>query len=67
VLIVDKMRGNRLRWFGYVMKRENWEAVRTVMGMNVKGIRRSSWMLLGVIRIADVCVKGCGRSYQVEV
>jgi len=35
-LIVDKMRQNRLGWFGYVMRRENSEAVRTVMEINVE-------------------------------
>jgi len=54
--IVNKMRENRLRWFGHVMRRKNSEAVRTVMEINVKERRkeeedrkRSDWMRLGVI------------------
>jgi len=37
--IVDKMRENRLRWFGHIMKREDSEAVRTIMELSVKGRR----------------------------
>jgi len=35
----DKMRVNRFRWFGDVMRRENSEALRTVMALNVDGKR----------------------------
>ncbi|KAL4132087.1 hypothetical protein QTP88_009302 [Uroleucon formosanum] len=34
--IVDKMSENRLRWLGYVMRREETSAVRVVMKMNVE-------------------------------
>jgi hypothetical protein len=37
VSIVDKMRGNRLRWFGYMMNLEETNAVRVVMKMNFEG------------------------------
>jgi len=37
--LVDNMTENRLRWFGCVIRRENLEAVRTVMAMNVEGKR----------------------------
>jgi hypothetical protein len=30
------MRGNRLRWFGYVMRREKINAVRVVIKMDVE-------------------------------
>jgi len=39
VSIIDKMRENRLRWFGLVMKREDLKAVRTVMELRVNGKR----------------------------
>jgi len=39
VSIIDKMRENRLRWFGYVMRREDSEAVRIVMGLSIEGKR----------------------------
>ncbi|KAL4104536.1 hypothetical protein QTP88_019831 [Uroleucon formosanum] len=35
--IVDKMRENRLRWLGHVMKREKTSAVIIVMKMNIEG------------------------------
>ena len=35
--IVDKMRENRLRWFGHVLRREETEAVRLVREMHVVG------------------------------
>jgi len=34
---MDKMRENKLRWFGHVMRREDSGAVRTVMELSVKG------------------------------
>lgn len=38
--IVDKMRGNRLRCFGLVIKRKKSDAVRVVMEINVERRRR---------------------------
>jgi len=38
-LIADKIRGNRLRWFGHVMWRKETKAVRVVMKINVEGER----------------------------
>jgi hypothetical protein len=35
--IVDKIRENRLRWFGHMMKQEETKAVTVVMKMNVEG------------------------------
>jgi hypothetical protein len=35
-LIVDKMRENRLKWFGHMVKREGTKAVRVFMEMNVE-------------------------------
>jgi hypothetical protein len=37
--IVDKMRENRLIWFGYVVRREEKNAVRVVLKMNGEGKR----------------------------
>ena len=37
--IVDKMRENRLRWLGHVLRREETEAVRLVREMHVVGKR----------------------------
>jgi hypothetical protein len=39
VSIVDKMRKNRLRWFGHVMRRKETKAVRVVIKMNIEGKR----------------------------
>jgi hypothetical protein len=36
---VNKIRENRLRWFGHVMRREEIKLVRVVMKMNVEGKR----------------------------
>lgn len=36
VSIVDKMRENRLKWFGHAMRREETEVVRAVMKINVE-------------------------------
>jgi hypothetical protein len=38
-LIVDKMRENRLRWFGHMMRREETKAVKVVMKIIVEGKR----------------------------
>jgi hypothetical protein len=35
--IVDKMRENRLRWFGFMMKQKETNAIRVVMKMNNEG------------------------------
>ena len=48
--IGDKMRENRLRWFGHVMRREESEVVRTVMNMNVeerrgRGRPKKRWII----------------------
>lgn len=40
ISIVDKVRENRLRWFGHVMRRENSKAVRMVMEMNVERLSK---------------------------
>jgi hypothetical protein len=65
--IGDKMRENRLRWFGHVMRREESEAVRMVMNMNVEGKRergrpKKKW--LDVIKCdmksAGVCTEDVG-------
>ncbi|KAL4082969.1 hypothetical protein QTP88_023973 [Uroleucon formosanum] len=37
--IVNKMRENRLKWLGHVMRREETGAVRVVMKMNIEGKR----------------------------
>jgi hypothetical protein len=37
---VEKMRENRLRWYKHVIKREETNAVRVIMKMNVEGKRR---------------------------
>lgn len=39
VSVVEKMRENRLRWFGYVMRRKEIKIVKVVMKMNVEGNR----------------------------
>jgi hypothetical protein len=33
--VVDKMRENRLRWFGHVMRQEETNAIRVAMKINV--------------------------------
>lgn len=37
--IIEKMRKNKLRWFEYVMRREESEARSSVMKINVRGNR----------------------------
>lgn len=34
-LIIEKMKENRLRWHGYVLRREETGAVKLVMGMYI--------------------------------
>jgi hypothetical protein len=38
--IVQNTRENKLRWFGYVMRREETNQVRVVMKTNVEGKRK---------------------------
>lgn len=35
-LVLDKMKENRLRWYGHVMSREETEIVRVVIRMNTE-------------------------------
>ncbi|XP_050532668.1 uncharacterized protein LOC126900777 [Daktulosphaira vitifoliae] len=65
--IADKMRENRLRWFGHVMRKEESEAVRTVVQMNVEGRRdrgrpKNRWRDVNEcnMRTADVSVEDVG-------
>jgi len=58
VSIGDKMRKNRLRWFGHVMRWVETKAVRVVKKMNVEGKRGSPkkrWILLRMIWGLLVC------------
>jgi len=65
--IMNKMRKNRLSWFGYVMRREDSEAVKTVMELNMEGRRererpKKKW-LNGIecnMDITGVCVNDVG-------
>jgi hypothetical protein len=52
--IEDKMRENRLRWFGHVMRQEETKAVRVVMKINIevtreRGRKRYGWIQLRMI------------------
>jgi hypothetical protein len=51
VLIEDKMRENRLRLFGHVMRQEETKAVRLVMKINVveEDQKRDGWVRLRMI------------------
>jgi len=56
---MDKMWKNRLRWFGDVTRREEPEAVRTVMEMNIGGRRgspKNKWLNGIGTRTVGVCV-----------
>lgn len=59
---VNKIRNNRLGWFGHVMKREKSEATRMVMKINIgaekkrEDWKRNGWMQLRVIWVLLVCV-----------
>jgi hypothetical protein len=59
--IVNKMRENRLRWFGHVMKRKETKAVRLDMKMNIEGKRgrgkpKTRWLIkLRMIKRLFVC------------
>jgi hypothetical protein len=37
--ITEKLKGNRLSWYGHVMRREDNHVTRRVMNMNVEGWR----------------------------
>jgi hypothetical protein len=39
--VTEKMRSNRLAWYGYVMRRDESHITKTVMSMNVDGHPRS--------------------------
>lgn len=39
---IDKSIDNRMRWFGYVMRRGDLEVMRLAIEINVKGIRGKS-------------------------
>jgi len=59
--IVDYIRENKLRWFGHVMRREETEAVRVVMKLNVEGKRgterpKNKWLdtIENDVRAVDV-------------
>jgi len=44
---LDKLRENRLKWFSHVIRREESEAVRTVMEMNIekrRGRPKRKWL-----------------------
>jgi len=62
--IVDKMRKNRLRWF--IMRREDLEALRTVMELSVderRGRRKLKNWLNAIecnMKTDDVCVNDVG-------
>lgn len=56
--IMEKMRKNRLEWFGHVMRRDISEAVKTIMKMNIKERRRRGRITIEYnVRTADVCVE----------
>jgi len=61
--IMDKLRENKLRLFGHVMRRKDLEAVRSVMELSVEGKRGFGRLkkkkLIGIecdMRTAAVCV-----------
>jgi hypothetical protein len=51
VSIMNKMKENRLRWFGHVMRREEINAVRVAMKIKVKGKTRKEQKRDGWIRL----------------
>jgi len=64
---MDKMRKNRLRWFGHVMRKEDLETVRTVMELSVEGKKgrgrpKKKWLnrIEYNNRTAGVCVNNVG-------
>ncbi|XP_025421610.1 cilia- and flagella-associated protein 251-like [Sipha flava] len=60
VSIEDKRRENRLRWFGYVMRREKTKAVRVVIKTNVEGKKQDQKrfdMIENNMRAVVVCVE----------
>ena len=45
--VTEKMKGNRLSWYGHVMRRDDTHVTNRVMGMNVDGRRvmpKKRWM-----------------------
>jgi len=68
VSTVDKMRENRFRWFGHVMRKESLNAVTAVMEMNVEGRRgrkrpKKKWFdAIGCdMKTAGVCIDDVGH------
>jgi len=49
-LIVNKMRDYTFRWFDHIMRKDNLEAVRTIMEVDVKGRSRSKKKSVDAIR-----------------
>ncbi|KAL4135686.1 hypothetical protein QTP88_007282 [Uroleucon formosanum] len=61
--IVDKVRENKLRWLGHVMRREETSAVRVVMKINIEGKRergrpKKKWLenIEKDMRVVGVCI-----------
>jgi nonsense-mediated mRNA decay protein 3 len=50
--ILDKMRDNRLRWFGHVMRREETNAVKVIMKMKGKEIWKTKKQIIRT-KVAD--------------
>lgn len=72
--IVDKLRENRLRLLGHVLRREMDEAVKIVINMNVEGNRerkrhKKRWFEVVEIdmEMAGVCEKDARDQMEVEV
>jgi hypothetical protein len=61
LLIVDKMRENRLRRLGCVMRQEETKSIRVVMKINVKG---KKWLKM-IIKHVGVH-RGCRKLRHVE-
>jgi len=49
-LIMGKARENRYKWFGHVMRKEDLEAVRTIMELSMEGRGRPTIKWLNVIK-----------------
>jgi len=71
---VEKMRENKQRWFGHVMRREKTETTRVVMRMNVEGRRdrpKKKWWgtIANNMRAAGSCVgdvEGLGQGWLTQ-